>query len=126
VIRCGYNAQFRPPAPLVHVTIRSPDGTREAVDLPAQLDTGSDRTVIPADVVSALGIGQLDQVTVAGLGGNLLVIPTFLVQLEVRQLSPLMVEVATSPNEPLILLGRDVLNQFKILLDGPGLALEMG
>jgi hypothetical protein len=28
--------------------------------------------------------------------------------------------------EPFILLGRDVLNQHRVLLDGPGLALEIG
>lgn len=126
MIRYGYNTQFSPPAPLVHVTVRSPDFTREAPDLPAQLDTASDRTVVPIEIANDLGLVPLDQITVVGLGGNVQVISTFLVQIELRQLPPMMVEVAASPNEPFVLLGRDVLNHFKITLDGPGLTLDIG
>lgn len=126
MIRYGYNTQFTPAAPLVHVALRSPDGTRQVAGLPAQLDTASDRTVVPLDVVQQLGLVQMDQITVVGIGGSTLSIPTFLVQVEIRQLQPLLVEVAASSGEPMVLLGRDVLNLFKIVLDGPQLKLEMG
>ncbi len=126
MVRYGYNAQFTPPAPLVHVTVRSPDLTKEVPDFPAQLDTAADRSVLPQQIADDLALPQAGQIALVGLGGHLTTTPLFLVQLEVRQLSPLLVVVAASTAEPLILLGRDVLNQFKILLDGPGLALEMG
>ena len=35
------------------------------------------------------------------------------------------VKVLASPDEPHTLLGRDVLDQFTILLDGPTLSLEV-
>ena len=31
-----------------------------------------------------------------------------------------------TPPAPFVLLGRDVLNHFRVLLDGPNLVLEMG
>jgi len=43
----------------------------------------------------------------------------------VRDLEPVTVKVLASDEEPYALLGRDVLNRFTILLDGPNLALEL-
>jgi len=126
MVRYGYNTQYTPPTPLVHVTVRRPDLTKEVPDFPAQVDTAADRTVVPQHIADDLALPQAGQIALVGLGGHLTTTSLFLVQVEVRQLSPLLVVVAASADEPLILLGRDVLNQFKILLDGPGLVLEMG
>jgi hypothetical protein len=40
-------------------------------------------------------------------------------------LTPITVEAFASREEPHVLLGRDVLNHFRVLLDGPNLVLEM-
>lgn len=62
-----------PPAPYVLVTVARLDGTAVAADLPAKVDSGAARTILPY-----------------------------------------------------ILLRRDVLNQFRIVLDGPNGKLEIG
>ena len=126
MIRYSYNRQFAPPAPLVHVLLRTPDGARQSGEMPAQVDTAADRTVVPWAVIGDLGLVQLDEITVMGIGGSLLSMPTFLVQVEVREFQPLMIEVAASQGERLVLLGRDVLNQYRVLLDGPQQRLEIG
>jgi hypothetical protein len=41
-------------------------------------------------------------------------------------LLPQKVVLIAHAEEPFILLGRDVLNQHRLLLDGPGLAFEIG
>lgn len=126
MVRYTYARQCAPPAPFVHVALRRPDGAAEAKDLPAQLDTAADRTVIPSSLVEALSLAPMGDVLVAGFGGNITTLPTFLLTLEIRQLPALTVKVVASPHEPYVLLGRDVLNQFRIVLDGPQLALEIG
>ncbi|CAN5760668.1 hypothetical protein BH23PLA1_BH23PLA1_34350 [soil metagenome] len=52
-------------------------------------------------------------------------VPTYLVELAIRGLPTQPVEVFAHAGEPYVLLGRDVLNQHRLLLDGPGLALEI-
>jgi hypothetical protein len=42
-----------------------------------------------------------------------------------RHLPAVMAEVVSSREEPYVLPGRDVLNLFRMLLDGPQLALEI-
>jgi predicted aspartyl protease len=54
MIRYNYNQQIAPPAPFVHVTIRSPYQETAVLEAPALLDTAADITVIPARVAEEL------------------------------------------------------------------------
>jgi len=124
--RYSYNQQANPPAPFVHVTLGTPGGAAQLADLPAQIDTGAYKTVIPAAAADQLGLTQYSVETATGLEGRLIEFPTFLIEVTVRQQKPITVEVLASRQEPFVLLGRDVLNHFRLILDGPNLALEIG
>ncbi len=52
--------------------------------------------------------------------------PSYPVQLKVHNLPVQMIEVVASAGETWVLLGRDVLNAHRLLLDGPQLFLEIG
>ena len=124
-MRYNYNHQMTPPAPFVHVAVAPPTASNAVEQIPAQLDSAADRSVIPWSVVEALHLPQLDELPALGFGGHLVSVPTFLVQLTVRSLPPLTIEAFASREEPYVLLGRDVLNHFRVVLDGPNLVLEM-
>jgi predicted aspartyl protease len=125
VIHYGYNQQVTPPAPFVHVTIRCVETGREVSDFPAQIDTAADRTVVPMAIIEDLGVVPLDELPVSGIGGQVLLLSTFRVQLSLRRFTGWTIEVLAHPQEPFVLLGRDILNRYRILLDGPQLALEI-
>jgi len=125
MIRYSYNRQIAPPAPLVHVTVRSPERGTAVSDLPALLDTAADITVIPAHVAEELNLIALDETPIGGLDGRVSLVSTFLVRLELRESSPKVIRVVASRDEPDVLLGRDVLNDFRVVLDGPRLRLEI-
>jgi hypothetical protein len=125
MVRYAYNQQVTPPAPFVHVSVRPPIGETAGVVVPAQIDTAADLSVIPGRVVEELRLVPLDSVSALGFGGHLVTLPTFLVELQIRDLGPVTVKALASHDEPYVLLGRDVLNRFTILLDGPNLALEL-
>jgi Aspartyl protease len=125
MVRYNYNQQVTPAAPFVHVFLRPPfDGPGE-IEVPAQIDTAADLSVIPARYVEELELVPLDSVSTLGFGGHLLTLPTYLVELQIRDLDPITVKVVASHDEPYALLGRDVLNRHTILLDGPNLVLEV-
>ncbi len=125
MIRYSYNQQIAPPAPLVHVTIRSPHEETAVSETPGLLDTAADITVLPARVAEELHLIPLDEIPIGGFDGHVTWVPTFLVQLELRQCPPRMTRVVTSRDEPYVLLGRDVLNFHRVTLDGPQLRLEI-
>ena len=107
-----------PAAPFVMVRIGLAGGA-DGVDLPARVDTGADRTVIPPRVPEQLGAVVDRRLRFAGLGGVETELPIYQVQLAIRDLPPVVVDVAASDGEPHVLLGRDVLNRYKLTLDGP-------
>jgi hypothetical protein len=119
MIRYAYNRQVEPPAPFIHVSLRCVETGKFIDNLPALIDTAADRTVIPGGLVGLLALVPLDELQVAGLGGQVFSVPTYKVELAIRTLLP-------HAEEPFILLGRDVLNHHRLLLDGPGLSFEIG
>lgn len=124
MIRFNYTRQFDPPAPFVVVCLSCPLTARSVDDLPAQVDPAADRIVSSGSLVDILGLKPLETMEFAGLGGRILVLSTYRVELAIRVLSSHQVVVAAQDDEPHVLLGRDVLNRSRILFDGPGLALE--
>jgi hypothetical protein len=88
MIRYLYNRQTKPPAPFVHVTVRGPGAAKEVGNLPAQVDTAADRTVLPWNLVEELGLVQLDELPFTGFGGHVTLQPTFVVQVGNRPLHP--------------------------------------
>jgi hypothetical protein len=124
-MRYAYNRQVEPPAPFIHVSLKCLETGKSLDNLPALVDTAADRTVIPGRLVALLALVPLEEVLVAGLGGQIFSAPTYKVELTIRMLLPQKVVLIAHDEEPFILLGRDVLNRHRLLLDGPGLALEI-
>jgi predicted aspartyl protease len=109
-----------PPAPAVLLNLSHPvDLTVRAPDQAALVDTGADQTVLPARLIAELRLVGRDAVEVRGYDGTARTLPTYLVRLQVRDLTPIDVEVIGSSDVPNVILGRDVLNRYTITLDGP-------
>jgi hypothetical protein len=81
--------------------------------------------LIPGRLVALLALIPLEQILVAGLGGQVFSAPIYKVELTIRILLPQKAVLIAHDDEPFILLGRDILNRHRLLLDGPGLALEI-
>lgn len=121
-----YNyANTDPPAPFVLVVLSHPDSGQATDTVPAQVDTGAARTVIPLRIATALALREVARLRFGGLGGVETELPIYEVQLVIRDLAPITVEVAASEGEPHVLLGRDALNRYKIILDGPNGKLQI-
>lgn len=125
MVRYSYSRQVNPPAPFVHVKLARPTDKTDGLEIPTQVDTAADLSVIPIRYVEKLELVPLDYVSALGFGGHLLTLPTYLVVLQIRGLDAMTIKVLSSPDGPFALLGREVLNHYAILLDGPSLALEV-
>ena len=126
MIRYRYARHLQPPAPFVRVTVACAATGNRYEDLPAQLDPGADRTVLPGAVVKALALVEDGRMSFQGFAGEVVELPVFLVEVGLHDLPAVAVRAAFGEREPHILLGRDVLNGYRLLLDGPNLILEIG
>jgi predicted aspartyl protease len=120
-----YSPSLDPPGPVVYVELAAPSGTERFLDQFGQLDTGACKCVIPKTLVTQLGLTPVREVRVEGLDGAVVLLPTYLVELAIRGLTPVVLEVLASERESKVLLGRDMLNRYKIILDGPSLMLAI-
>lgn len=125
MIRYRYNQQVSPPAPFVHVTLQHPEREVALPDVPAQIDTAADMTVLPAGLVEQLQLVQLDAIPVVAFGAVRRIVPTFLVSLALRGQALVVTEVLSDAEEPHVLLGRDLVNRYRVVLDGPRGVLEI-
>lgn len=126
MIRFSYLSQFQPPAPFVYVTLRNPVTGAEQRNVPAQLDCAADRTLLPESIAQTLALQPIGMVSIGGVGGTVQSMPSYAVELGIQSLASVTVEVVASPGETWVLLGRDVLNRYRVILDGPQLSLEIG
>jgi hypothetical protein len=125
MIRYTYQAQLQPPAPFVNVRLQNLATGTVLPSLPAQLDTAADRSVLPEGLAKFLNLPQVGIMNFGGFGGVTFSLPVYAVLLGIHDLPPRAFKVAGHPNESWLLLGRDVLNGYRIVLDGPKLALEI-
>jgi hypothetical protein len=123
MIHYRYNDQVDPPAPFVSVSLRCPSTGARVLNQPALLDYAADRTVLPDGLITALALVEDGRLPFQGFAGQVVELPIFLAEIQVHDLPVVLTRVVLGRNEPYILLGRDVLNAHRVVLDGPRLAL---
>jgi hypothetical protein len=115
---------FDPPAPLARVSLRALHNGATVTDVPMLIDSGADVTLIPRAFINELRL-ELDQdesYELASFDGQKSTAKS--VQLE------LVFQTRTFRGRFLLInsesgiLGRNVLNHFALVLDGPGLSWE--
>ena len=118
----NYDANFAsPPAPVVRVTIRNPAAGKSVTGVPLLIDTGADAILIPRAILPFLNISEdaLEPTNYSLVGFDSTKSPAVLVSLEVEFLGRrlageyLLIEANSG------VLGRDVLNLFRLVFDGP-------
>jgi predicted aspartyl protease len=114
-----YDAEnFEPPAPVAYVTLRNPATGAWLSDVPMLIDTGADATLLPISAVEQLGIYIEDSdFEVQVFDGELKRLK--LAKLELYVLGKKFVGEYLLVDRPIGILGRNILNNIRILLDGP-------
>jgi predicted aspartyl protease len=117
--RFRYSMTRIPPIPVATVSAETPDGSRAVPMLTAHLDTAADRTVIPLALAQRLGLTPLRTLPAVAFGGTRYLLDEYELAIDIPGVCRLTVNAVAHPNEPFILLGRDILNTLRITLDGP-------
>lgn len=119
----SYNSTFDPPAPFVTIQVSPINQKEYGSTVDCLLDTGADLSLIPLRLVTELNLYPEDAIIVEGFDGKRQELQLFAVDMLVEGIHLVSSEVVAYPTNHAI-LGRDVLNYFRLLLDGPAQLLE--
>lgn len=122
--RFPYSPARVPPVPAVVVTLLSPDGSRAIPRVSAHLDTAADQTVVPTALLHQLGLRPVGRLSARGFGGGLHAIDVYDLGIDVFGVGTIPIRALSHPAEPFVLIGRDILNQFRVTVDGPNQVVE--
>jgi len=110
---------FEPPAPVAYVTLRNPATGVLLSDVPMLIDTGADATLLPSNAVEQLGIAieEDSDFEVQAFDGEIKRLK--LAKLELYILGKKFAGEYLLVDRAIGILGRNILNNVRILLDGP-------
>jgi predicted aspartyl protease len=123
-MKVSYDTSWLPAAPFLPVQLASLAERSETIAVQSKLDTGADVTAIPYALIERLQLMPAGEIEVEGYDSRRATIRAYDVSLQIDQLRVnglLVISFA----EDYALLGRDVLNRLRILLDGPAQTTEI-
>ena len=115
-----YDAEnYNPPAPVAYVTLRNPATGAVLSNVPMLIDTGADTTLLPSDVVEKLGVKAEEDTgfEVQVFDGDTKFLR--IVKLDLLVLDKTFRGDYLLIDRPIGILGRNILNNLRILFDGP-------
>jgi hypothetical protein len=68
---------------------------------------------------------QVGRFLFEGFGATVVELPVYLVAVQIHDLPPQEIRAVVGEREPYMLLGRNILSSYRVLLDGPRQAVEI-
>jgi len=99
-------------------------GTITISPVSAHLDTRADMTVVPLTYLQQLAVAPVRQLLAKGFGGTTYTLDVCQIRLLISNVSAVVLDVLGHSDEPYVLIGRDILNAFRITFDGPNQVTE--
>lgn len=121
----AYSDAYTPEAPAVEIGVYSPGQPENQTRLTLLLDTGADVTALPLRLLNRIAAGYLETVTLRGITGGRVRVDMYQVMIQVGPHTVGAVRVVGVAATTDAVLGRDVLNQLVITLDGPAQTTEI-
>ena len=121
-----YDNRYDPSAPVIEVTVYAAGATEQGQSLVALLDSGADATLIPIEMLHKIGAEYVTTRRIRGVLGKAYKIDLYAVALQIgtyRLDGIHAIAIERGEEEPII--GRDVLNQLVVTLNGLGEVVEI-
>lgn len=114
-----HSRKHRPPFPSLAIRLRSLESELAAEQIAALVDTGADITSVPTRMLEQIQAPEADEVRLRSHWGHAISVVTYLVDIVIGDLTLPAIEVAGDTINSEVVLGRDVINQLILLVDGP-------
>ncbi len=113
-----YDVAYDPALPMCKVVL-STESTGRQVKLAAIIDTGADGTIVPVRHLEQIGARRVFETGLRSQWGERRTVFLYLVNLQISTLELTGIYVVGDELGEEFILGRNVLNELRLLLDGP-------
>jgi predicted aspartyl protease len=125
-MKIPFSRHYLPPAPVLRVSLATPGEPAQLGPYEALVDTGADGTFIPASFLEELDVPVAYATNVRShLGENIRRVSVHRVDVLFDSIRLPGVDVVSDDWGNEIIIGRNVLNRLRLLLDGPDEAVEL-
>ncbi len=119
-----YDTNFVPPAIVLTVNVNGVVQNRPRIEISALIDTGADITAIPQEFVERLKLYPFGRLHLEDAHAVKTLVNTYEARLSLPGDTAKAMEVILTPF-PFAILGRDWLQDYYLLLDGPGQQFQL-
>ena len=119
-----YNRGESPPAPYITLEIKPSGRRRKPMHRRAKVDPGASLTVIPESLPRRWRLNSIGMATLHAYNGQRSMRPVYEVDIIIGSRRFQEIRVIVAPRRH-ILLGRDILNQLRVTLDGPRQVIDI-
>ncbi len=120
-----FDTRYRPPFPVLPVILRNSEEDLSTLTEHALLDTGADGSLVPIAYLRQILAPAYSETRLRSHWGEWRPVQLFLVDLELGGYKLADVSVVGDEQGEEIVLGRNVLNKLRLLLDGPARLTEI-
>lgn len=120
-----YDASYSPAAPVVDIIVKAAEEPIVTVEIEALVDSGADATLLPLAILEEVGASYYETRRMRGITSSASSVDLYLVTLQIGPVTIRGVRAVALLQSREALLGRDVLNQIRLTLDGPAEVLEI-
>ena len=119
-----YSSDYQPPIPMIEIVVSRRAGQDE-LTLKAIVDSGADATMIPTPYLQQLKARKRHTAWLSGTAGGRYEASIYTVVIQIGSHQPMYVDVVGSERHDEVIVGRDVLNQLIVTLNGLAYTVEV-
>lgn len=119
-----YDQTSDPAIPICTVVLTA-KSTGQRVKLTAIIDTGADGTIVPVQYLQQIGARRIFETGLRSQWGERRTVFLYLVDLQISEMTLPGIYVVGDELGQDIILGRNVLNRLRLLLDGPARLMKL-
>jgi len=117
-LKFEYSSAYDPPAPIIKLKVANPN-TEATTDDDFLVDSGADITLLKKEIFEILDLHYSGSMHISGVLGVPEELPVSWIQVATPLGTNEFIKVAITPVNDENILGRDVINRWRLLLDGP-------
>jgi predicted aspartyl protease len=117
----SYDSNYNPAAPIVQIGLSPSGQTGVREEITALVDSGADATMIPVEILTAAGARYVEQRQMRGVVGQAIRVNLYLIAVHLGGHVLHGIRAIGLDHAEEAIIGRDVLNQLELILNGPAL-----